>query len=325
MKQYLRAVVFGCLFLNLPAFAEAAGTGNIFVSNEKSDDIYVFSPEFDLIKKIETSERPRDMKLNLDGTLLYVTCGDEDKIDVIDVEALEVIRSISTGVSPEVFDFSVDGNRIFISSEEDSVLEVIDIASGKKEMEVPVGGEPEGVIAAPDGQTVYVTSEVADMVHVIDIQKGEIVKNIIVGSRPRRFEITPDDSELWVSNELSSEIHVIDRSTHEVKDILEFIPPGFRAEDVTPVGMAMTVDGSRAVVSLGRANHVAVIDTGSKEVLGYVLVGKRAWSADITADDKFAVVANGLSDDITLVDLELLKPIRSIPAGRVPHTVVIDD
>jgi len=37
------------------------------------------------------------------------------------------------------------------------------------------------------------------------------------------------------------------------------------------------------------------------------------------------VVVNGLSDDITLIDAASLRPIRSIPVGQVPHTVVIDD
>jgi YVTN family beta-propeller protein len=60
-------------------------------------------------------------------------------------------------------------------------------------------------------------------------------------------------------------------------------------------------------------------------LLSYVLVGRRAWSVALTRDEQTAVVANGLSDDITLVDMESYRPIRSIPVGRVPHTVVIDD
>jgi len=107
--------------------------------------------------------------------------------------------------------------------------------------------------------------------------------------------------------------------------VLEFLPPGFRPEDVTPVGMALTRDGKIGLISLGRANHVAVIDALTKEILAYVLVGNRAWSVALTRDEKIAVVANGLSDDITLIDMETYRPIRSIPVGRVPHTVVIDD
>jgi YVTN family beta-propeller protein len=181
------------------------------------------------------------------------------------------------------------------------------------------------VIATPDGETIYVTSEVADMVHVVDAASGAVVDNIIVGTRPRRFVLTPDSNELGVSAELSSEIHVIDRATDEIKEVVEFLPPGFRPEDVTPVGMAITADGTRGLISLGPANHIDVIDAHTKVVIDYVLVGERAWSVALTRDESRAVVANGLSDDITFVDMDSLRPIRSIPVGRVPHTVVIDD
>jgi YVTN family beta-propeller protein len=163
------------------------------------------------------------------------------------------------------------------------------------------------------------------MVHVIDPATHAVTKNILVGTRPRRFILTPDDKELWVSSELSSEIYVIDRATNDVAEVLQFLPPGFRPEDVTPVGMAITADGSKVLVSLGRANHIAIVDAHSKAVLGYVLVGSRPWSVALTRDEKTAVVANGLSDDITVVDMAGMKPLRSIPVGRVPHTVLIDD
>jgi len=258
--------------------------------------------------------------------LLYVACGDDDAIDVIDVASLEVVDSIPTGPSPEVFAFSPDEKVIYVSNEEDSRLEAIDMETRVSIQDIPTGAEPEGVLVMPDGKTAYVTSEVADMVHVVDTTTGAVTKNILVGTRPRRFILTPDQTELWVSCELSSEIYIIDTATNEIKgDSLIFVPPGFREEDVTPVGMAVTRDGSKILLSLGRANHVVIIDGKTHDVLQYVLVGKRAWSVDLSSDETRAYVANGLSDDITVIDMASMKPIRSVPVGRVPHSVVIDD
>ncbi len=318
----LRAILVA-LIAATPAMAR--DTGRIFVSNERSHDVWVFSPDFEHIATIETSRRPRDMKLNADRTLLYVACGDDDVIEVIDVETVEIVDSIPTGPSPEVFEFSPDESLIYVSNEEDSMLEIIEVDSRIVIHDVATGAEPEGVITSEDGSTVYVTSEVADMVHVIDTEAGAVIDNIIVGTRPRRFILTPDTNELWVSAELSSEICIIDRARLEIKEVLQFLPPGFRPEDVTPVGMALTADGARGYISLGRANHVAVIDGFTHELIDYVLVGRRAWSIALTRDETLAVVVNGLSDDITLIDTASLRPIRSIPVGQVPHTVVIDD
>lgn len=325
-----RAVLAGAAALGAsllaPRTASAAATGQIFVSTEKGNEVVVLDRGFNIVKRIATSKRPRDMHFTPDHSRLFVACGDDDVIDIIDVARLEVVDQIPTGPSPEVFAFSPDQKTIYVSDEEYSQLEAIDVESKVATQQVATGAEPEGVIVSEDGKTVYCTSEVADMVHVIDVTSGAVVKNIVVGTRPRRFIFAGGGKELWVSCELSSEIYIIDRQTLEiVGDPMVFVPPGFKPEDVTPVGMAITRDESRILLSLGRANHIAIIDARSHQVQQYVLVGKRAWSVDLSSDDKTAIVANGLSDDITIVDMTSMQPVKSLPIGRTPHTVLIDD
>ncbi len=322
MMRNLLAVVLS-LLLAWPALGQ--GTGLIFVSLERANQVAVLNPDLSVHKKIDTSRRPRDLHFNKDHTLLYVACGDDDVIDVIDVASLEVVDSIPTGPSPEIFTFSPDESQIFVSNEEDSVLEMIDIATKTVTQRVPTGAEPEGVINSVDGKYIFVTSEVADMVHVIDRTRAAVVKNIIVGTRPRRFVVTPDGSELWVSDELSSEVHVIDIASLTIKDELTFVPPGFRPEDVTPVGMTITKDGSKALITLGRANHLAIVEAKTRKVLQYVLVGSRAWDVDLSDDETTAFVTNGLSDDMTVIDMGSMRPVQSIPVGRTPHSVRVDD
>lgn len=321
MTRWFLAAALG--LLAAPALAK--DTGLIFVSLERGNEIVVLNPDLTEHKRIETSRRPRDMHFNAARDRLYVACGDDDVIDVIDMATLEVVDSIPTGPSPEVFAFSPDESRIYVSNEEDSTMEIIDVASKTVTARVPTGAEPEGVINSVDGKTVFVTSEVADMVHVVDIATARVTKNIIVGTRPRRFVVTPDGAELWVSDELSSEVHVIDLATLEVAEVMSFLPPGFRAEDVTPVGMAITRDGSQVIISLGRANHVAFVDTRSRDVLAYALVGSRAWDVALSRDESTAYVANGLSDDITVIDMASMTPVQSLPVGRTPHSIRVDD
>jgi YVTN family beta-propeller protein len=55
------------------------------------------------VKDLKTSRRPRDMHFSADRTKLYVACGDDDVIEIIDVAKLEVIGRIPTGASPETF------------------------------------------------------------------------------------------------------------------------------------------------------------------------------------------------------------------------------
>jgi PQQ-dependent catabolism-associated beta-propeller protein len=304
----------------------AAGSGNIFVSTEKGNEVVVLDKGYNIIKRIATSRRPRDMQFTKAHDLLYVACGDDDSIDVIDVASLEVVDSIPTGPSPEMFRLSDDESAVYVSDEENSTVEKIDLKSKIAIQTIPSGAEPEGILVMPGGKIEFATSEVADMVHVIDAEKGVVIKNILVGTRPRRFIVLPSLNELWVSCELSSEIFIIDLTTYEIKgDSLIIIPPGFQEEDVTPVGMAVTKDESKVLLTLGRANHVAIIDSKSHNVLQFVLTGRRPWSVDLSSDEKIAIAANGLSDDITIIDMTTMQPVQSLPIGRIPHTVVIDD
>jgi len=135
--------------------------------------------------------------------------------------------------------------------------------------EVPTGAEPEGVFISDDGKTLYVTSEVGDLVHMVDAEGGHVVQDVVVGTRPRRFAATPDGKELWVTAELSGEVYIIDRAKFTVVGKIEFLPPGMRKTDVTPVGLAMTKDGKTAYVTLGHAAHVAVVDVPTRKIPGY--------------------------------------------------------
>jgi PQQ-dependent catabolism-associated beta-propeller protein len=234
-----------------------------------------------------------------------------------------VVDKLDVGDDPEMFDISPDGRMLYASNEEDSAVTAYDLVARKKLFEVKVGGEPEGVKVSADGKTVYVASEVASMVHVIDVATRKIVRNIAVGKRPRRFLLTP--TQLWVSNELGASVSLIGLADNAVQGVIDFRPPGMRAEDVTPVGMALSGDGKTAYVGLGRANHVAVVDVASRQVRAYVLVGKRAWGLALSRDGRRLYVANGMSDDLTIVDTAAMKAIKTVKAGRSPHSVVVDD
>jgi PQQ-dependent catabolism-associated beta-propeller protein len=314
------------LILATVGAAEAAGTGYVFVSNERSNNILVFDPanDYAVVKDIKTSRRPRDMHFNNDRTLLYVACGEDDVIDVIDVATLEIVDQIPTARSPEMFVINKDETQLFVSNEENSTLQIISMTDKIIVNEIPTGAEPEGVILSEDEATLYVTSEVADMVHVIDTASGAVVDNVIVGTRPRRFVLTKDGKELWVSDELSGEVSIIDRATNQVIETLTFVPPGFRPVDVTPVGMTINAAGDTVYVGLGRANHVAFVNVATHEIEDYTLVGSRAWETRLGPDEKLLYVANGLSDDVSIIDLATRKNIRTISAGRIPHTVLID-
>ena len=287
----------------------------------------------ELVDRIGPIDDPEVFEFSPDGETLYISLEDDAKLGILNLRAYfegrEEKPELSVAEASERDDDGEDEDEEEEGEEEEGEEEEgQDDDNGDKLVDmstVEVGPEPEGILVSPDGKTVFVTSEVANMVHVVDTATASIRANIVVGNRPRRFVLTGGGDSLWVTNELSGSVSVVDLATMQVAHTIEFKPKGFRPEDVTPVGVTVTGDGKTAFVALGRANHVAVVDVASKRVEDYILVGSRAWNAALTRDESLLFVANGLSDDISVIDVPARRVIKSVPVGRVPYAVLIDD
>jgi PQQ-dependent catabolism-associated beta-propeller protein len=330
IQKFLSLIALGlwaCLALQA-APALALQTNQIFVTSEKDNALTIYQADKEASKTVQVSthavcKRPRHLQLTQDRKQLLIACSDDHVIAVWDIASKKVVGRIKVGDDPEMFDISLDGRMLYASNEEDAMLSAYDLVAKKKLFEVKVGGEPEGVKVSSNGKLVFVTSEVNSLVQVVDVASKKVIKNIAVGKRPRRLMLTP--TELWVSNELGASVSVIRLSDYAVTTHIDFKPQGMRPEEVTPVGMALSPDGKTAYVGLGRANHVAVVDVATRAVRGYVLVGKRAWGLGLSRDGARLYVTNGLSDDMSVIDTATLKAIKTLPAGRVPHSVAVDD
>ena len=317
------------LALVLAAFGLSAGNaalaqGTAFVSSEKDHALTVIDLKtLAVTGTIPTCKRPRHMQLLPGGKQLVVACGESNAADIIDLATRRPVRRLPLGDDPEAFDLSPDGKTLYVSNEDDGELSMIDIATGQVLRRVPVGKEPEGVKTSHDGRTVWVTSEVANLVHAIDSATGQVLHNVRVGQRPRRFALTPDGSQLWVTNELGASVTILSTRDHSVLGTLQFTVKGARSSDITPVGITMTRDGRRAFVALGRANHVAFVDVATRQVQDLVLVGKRAWHVALDKAEARLLVCNGLSDDLTIIDVASAKALKTVPVGRVPYMAVV--
>ena len=318
--------VFAAAWLALAAPMQAQAQGVAFVSSEKDNALTVFDMKtLAVTGTVSTCKRPRHMRTTPDGKQLLVACGDTGAADVIDLASRKSVGRIKLNEGPEIFDLSPDGKTLYVSNEDDAELGVIDVASGKRTRSIKVGEEPEGVKVSADGKTVYVTSEVASLVHVIDAATGKVTHNIKVGKRPRRFALTPDGNELWVTNELAASVTVISTRDHQVIATIPFEVKGARKADITPVGLAISADGKRAFVGLGNANHVAFVDVATRKTTDLVLAGKRAWGVGLDKSQQHLLVANGLSDDLTVIDVAGAKALKTVRVGRVPHSIVVVD
>ena len=296
----------------------------VFVTLEKDNALAVVDAETQaLVKTIPIGQRPRGIVLSKDNRFLYVAVSDDDTIQIIDTETGKLVGNLPSGEDPETFALSPGGDYLYVSNEDDNLLTVIDIPKQLAIKSIPVGVEPEGVDASQDGRWVVSASETTNMVHWIDTATLEIVHNTLVDPRPRAVAFTADSKQLWVSSEIGGTVTVIDVETKSIVKIIKFEIQGLGNEKIQPVGIA--IDNARrwGYVAIGPANRVAVVDAQSLEVKEYLLVGQRVWNLAFSSDQQRLYTTNGISNDISIIDLNRHKVTKSVGVGRYPWGVVV--
>ena len=202
-------------------------------------------------------------------------------------------------------------------------MTVVDTESRTVIAQIDVGIEPEGMAVSPDGKWVINTSETTNMLHWIDTSTHELVDNTLVDQRPRHVEFSKDGSLVWASAEIGGTVAIVDTTTRQINHTIRFKIPGVHRDKIQPVGIKLTDDGKYAFIALGPANHVAVVDAKTYEVLDYLLVGRRVWQLAFADNQSKLLTTNGVSGDVSVIDVNKLKVVKTIKAGRYPWGVVV--
>jgi len=212
---------------------------------------------------------------------------------------------------------------MYVSNEDDNQITVIDLQSKKAITTIAVGVEPEGIAVSPDNQWIVSASETTNMVHWIDANTHEIKANTLVDPRPRALSFSADGRELWVTSEIDGTLMVIDVATKEITQRINFAVPGLGQDKIQPVGVVVDDIHQWAYVALGPANRVAVVNAQTYQVEKYLLVGARVWNLAFSPDQLRLYTTNGVSHDISIIDLAEHKVTKSIAVGRYPWGVAV--
>src|SRR5437867_4171398 len=326
----------------------------VFVSNERSGDVSVIDGATDaVVATFKAGKRPRGIHAAPDGKRLFVTLSgsprmapglDEnrapadktaDGLGVIDPSEHKLIDRWHVGSDPEQFAISKDGKFAFIANEDDASALIVDLNSGQPRGKVKVSAEPEGVAVNPTNGEVYVTCEEKGEVFAIDPSQQRVIAKIDTGGRPRSVAFLPDGSRAYAACENGGYIAVIDAQSHQLLSKIP-LPTGS-----LPMGTAISKDGKELYVSTGRGNAVAIIDTqkinargsplpsargegeGEESIAAMIPVGNRAWSIALDPSGSKLYTANGVSNDVSVVDLKSRKELRRIKVGDGPWGVAI--
>lgn len=296
--------------------AEAA---EIWVTNEKDNTISVIDiATLEVTRTIPTGERPRGITFSKDHSTVYICASDSDTVQVMDPDTGEILHDLPSGEDPEQFVLHPDDKHLYIANEDDAITTVVDTETHKVVAQINVGIEPEGMAVSPDGKIAITTSETTNMAHWIDTQTQQLFANTLVDSRPRHAEFTADGAQLWVSSEIGGTVTIFDTATQAEIGKVRFDMPNIHPDKIQPVGFKFDQAGDYAWVALGPANHLAVVNMKTFEVEDYVLVGRRVWHMAFSPDMSQLFTTNGVSGDVTVIDVADRTALKTIKVGRYP-------
>ena len=314
----------GLCFAGMVGAAGPSVAYEAFVTNERDNTVSVIDTvKREVVRTFPVGRRPRGIVFSPDGSKLFVCASDSNAVQVIDPASGKVLHDLPSGQDPEQFALSPDGTRLFIANEDDALTTVVDVETRKVLAQIEVGIEPEGMAVSPDGKVAVTTSETTNMVHWIDVARLASDEATPVGQRPRHAEFDRSGEKLWVSSEVGGVVSVIDVATKQILKVIDFAIPGVAGDRIQPVGVKLTSDGALAFVALGPSDRVAVVDAKTYEVLDYILVGRRVWHLEFTPGEDQVLTTNGVSGDVTMIDVASRKAVKTIKVGRFPWGAAI--
>jgi len=263
-----------------------------------------------------------DIRLSGDETQLFILDQFNFRLAIMDLALMKIIKSIPVGRFPFGLDISPDGRYAYVAN---TGIFDYPLAPGlndknieEKGLDFPPYGLPSdeaalgvtvenrlipGLGSSDVPEAVSVWTVDLDSSKVINMEKtgfrmGEMVEGleIVGGSSPNSIAAGKD--EVFVSNATNDNISVLEpRSGKTVATIKLDIHPGIDSlRGMIPFGLALSHDQSRLYVALSGLNGIAVVDTKSRTVLGYIPTGWFPTKIGISPDDMnlFVVSARGL-------------------------------
>lgn len=211
--------------------------------------------------------------------------------------------------------------------------------------QVQFAGRPNDCAFSPDGSVLAVSDAWAGLVRFVEPRAGAIAYEVkLPGEMPgySGLAFSADGQRLWVSGSRNV-IFVLERGADGAYSLGAPIDFG---ESVTPVGISLSLDGSRLYVCLNRKNQVAILNAASGATLETIDVGvapfaavegpvgklyvsnwggSRAVEGDVTepagnagtvvVDPRTHVASEG---SVSVVDLAAATEVRQVPTGLHP-------
>ncbi|MGC9035325.1 MAG: hypothetical protein ACP5K7_05740 [Verrucomicrobiia bacterium] len=243
-----------------------------------------------VIRKVDLSGRPFGLAINKLGTRLYVACKDSDEVVELDTASLKPIDRIKVGEAPVSIIYTIirTGERLVVANSLSDNISILSVNPLKEIMRPEAGREPYAVAMSPGGNTIFVANRLAVAKTPLSVPNSELTLIDIVTGRIKK-------RALYYSAHLAESIATVPNMPWSLTPIIKvrnLVPITQVANGwVMSSGLAVSdYEGNIVQVPLDEANDYFADPSG-------IVVDK---------DGRYAFVASGGSDTVSVVDLKKL-------------------
>lgn len=212
--------------------------------------------------------RPHGIAFLPGDTTVVVTSEATGNIVVVDVRTGTVLNAIATHANgSHMVAVTSDGTRAYTGNIGSNTFSALDLRTGKLLDSFSVPAQPEAIGVSRDGKEVWVGSNATGKVTVTGVADVPVAATAAEGLKwPYRILFTPDNSTVLIPDLRGEELRFLDRASR--REVARLSLTGG-----APQGITISPDGRYAFQSLSSQGRVAVIDTRSRSVVGYLSAG----------------------------------------------------
>jgi YVTN family beta-propeller protein len=315
----------------------------VLQTNSLGGSVHVIDPETQqVVAEIEGVPINHGVQASPDGRRIYVSSEAENAVMVVDTESMEIIRTIPLSARPNNIALTPDGRKLYVAIiARPGAVDVIDTETLQNVKTIPHPGGLHNIYVTPDGTHVVAGSIGGDRMTVYSTAtdeevwawEGESIRPMSISAKPdgstdkiyiqvtghHGFVVFDWDSRREVARITLPDVPEDQRYLGEANSALG------RYNGAPAHGLGVSPDG-RTVWSTSRMNsHVYVYSAyPALELLASIPVGTDPDWVTFTPDNRFAYVANAVSNNVTAIDMRTYQPVATIPVGEGPkrNTVI---
>lgn len=276
----------------------------VYVSNSTGGSVSVIDTASRTVTSTITSNvgtTPVGIAVDASGTYAYVAnygAGTVTRITVSSgaTSSIDVSGAVG-GVCAHLLNITIspDGATLYAACQDQNRVVSAPVGGGSGSLVMSVASTaPTDVALSADGSTLVSSLAGSNQAFVVDGSGSSFVS---VTAGPYAVAVSPTTGLAYLAGQTSGAISVVNTTTRST--VGSTIAVGGQLSDI-----AITPDGTTALVAVLDQDAVRVINLGSGEVTGTIQVGDGPQSLTISHDGRYAYTANRYDNTVSVVELE---------------------